>query len=122
MVVRLIRHLISSGTIGTTPSKRGNKPKISRNFLKLVGLHINMEQVDVHGEMSKNQIKATLTAATLDTPHQGGFSDKYVWQEVCRLFADVLVPTGIVQSEDIRWMWVTYEKMRQWYQDHKVTF
>ena len=82
--------------------------KIGTKFLKLVTLNVNMEQVGVHGKMSTNHIKPTLTTATLDTPHQGKFNGKYAWQEVRRLHADILVPTGIVQSEDTRWQWVTY--------------
>ena len=34
VAVRTIRHLMVSGEIGTTPSKRGKRPKISREFLK----------------------------------------------------------------------------------------
>ena len=33
---------------------------------------------------------------------------------------DIFIPSGIVQNEDIRWQWVTYEKVKQFYQDHKV--
>ena len=62
----------------------------------------------------------TLTAATLDTVHEGKFNDEYAWREVRRIHADILVPTGIVQAEDIRWQWVTYEKVAQFYQDHQV--
>lgn len=62
-----------------------------------------MEQTGVSGEMSTNQINVTLTAAALYTPHKGKFNDDYAWQEVWRLHADILIPTGIVQSEDIRW-------------------
>ena len=76
---------MASGKIGTMPSKCGNKPKISRKFLKLVALHVQVEQVGVHGEISTNQIKATLTTTTFDTPHQEKFNDKYTWQEVHRL-------------------------------------
>ena len=43
LAVRTIRHLVASDEIGTTPSKLGNKSKISRKFLKLVTLHVNME-------------------------------------------------------------------------------
>ena len=75
----------------------------------------------MHGEMSVAQIKATITAATLDTVHEGKFNDDYAWQQVRRIHTDILVPTGIVQSEDIRWQWVTYEEVKQFYQDHKVS-
>ena len=52
--------------------------------------------------MSIAHIKATLTAAALDTVHEGKFNNKYVWMQVRRIHADILVPTGIVQAEDIR--------------------
>ena len=71
--VRTIQRLVKNEQIGVTPNKRGVKHKISREFLRLAALHINMEQVGVHGEMSTAQINATLTAATLDTVHEGKF-------------------------------------------------
>ena len=120
LAVRTVQCLVAKNQIGVTPEKKGRKPIISRSFLKLVALHVNMEQVGVHGEMSVAQIKATITAATLDTIHQGKFNDKYAWEQVRRIHANILVPSGIVQSEDIRWQWVTYEKVKQFYGDHKV--
>jgi len=117
--LRTIQRLVKQEQIGITPCKKGVKPKISRDFLRLAAIHINMEQVGVHGEMSTAQINATLTAATLDTVHEGKFNDEYAWREVRRIHADILVPTGIVQAEDIRWQWVTYEKVKQFYQDHQ---
>ena len=60
-------------------------------------------------------------AATLDTVHEGKFNDEYAWREVQHIHADIFVPTGIVQAEDIRWQWITYEKVKQFYQDHKVS-
>ena len=119
--VRTVQRLVAKEQVGVTPQKRGPKPKISREFIHLVALHINMEQIGVHGEMSTAQIKATLTAATLDTVHEGKFNDEYAWMQVRRIHADILVPTGIVQAEDIRWQWVTYEKVAQFYQDHRVS-
>ena len=119
--VRTVARLVNKGTIGNTPEKRGKKPAISRAFLKLVACHVNMEQVGVHGEMSVSQIKATLTAATLETVHQGTFNYEYAWEQVRRIHADILVPAGIVQSEEIRWQWVTYEKVKQFYDDHQVS-
>ena len=101
--VRTVQCLVAKGQIGSTPEKRGAKPAISRSFLKLVAVHVNMEQVGVHGEMSVTQIKATLVAATLDTAHEGKFTDEFAWKQVRRIHADILVPTGIVQAEDIRW-------------------
>ena len=43
LVVWNIRRLFVSSAIGITPSKCGNKPKTSRNFLKLTVIHINMD-------------------------------------------------------------------------------
>ena len=54
----LQQHLVAKGQIGSTPEKRGAKPEISRSFLKLVALHVNMEQVGVHGKMSVLKIFA----------------------------------------------------------------
>ena len=60
---------MESGTIGTTPSKRDIPPKISHDVLKLVALNVNIKQVGVHGNMSTNQAKVTITTAALDTAH-----------------------------------------------------
>ena len=109
--VRTVQRLVAKGQIGSTPEKRGAKPAISRSFLKLVALHVNMEQVGVHGEMSVAQIKATLTTATFDTVHEGKFNAEYAWEQVRRIHADIFVPTGIVQAGDICWQWVTFEKV-----------
>ena len=98
-------------SIGSTPEKRGAKSAISRSFLKLVALHVNMEQVGAHGEMSVAQIKATLTTATFDTVHEGKFNAEYAWEQVRRIHADIFVPTGIVQAGEIRWQWVTFERV-----------
>ena len=58
-----------SGAIGKAPRKRDNKSKTIRDFLKLIALHVSMEQVGVHGRMSTNRIKVTVTVSTLDTSH-----------------------------------------------------
>ena len=67
------------------------------------------------------QIKATLIAAMLDTVNEGKFNNEYVWMQVRRIHAAILVPTGIVQTEDIHWQWVTYYTVAQFYQDHRVS-
>ena len=112
--------LVAKKQVVVTPVKKGRKAVSSRSFLKLVALHVNIEQVDNHGEMSVAQIRATLTAATLDTIHEGQFNNDYAWRQVRKIHVNILMPTGIVQSEDIRWPWVTYEKVKQFYVDHKV--
>ena len=66
------------------------------------------------------QIKATLIAAMLDTVNEGKFNNEYVWMQVRRIHAAILVPTGIVQAEDICWQWVMYE-VAQLYQDYRVS-
>ena len=66
-------------------------------------------------------IKATMTAATLGTVHEGSFNNMYAWEKVRELHAEDLVPTGLVMSEDIRWQWVTHEKMVEFYEMHKVS-
>ena len=60
--VQTIQRLVAKRQIGSTPEKRGAK---------------NMEQVSIHGKMSVAQIKATLTAATLDAVHEGKFNNEY---------------------------------------------
>ena len=121
LAVRTIQRLVANRQVGVTPKKKGPKPKISRDFLQLIATHLNMEQVGVHGEMSVAQIKALLTAATLDTPHEGKFNTEWAWHEVRRIHADILVPSGLIQAEDIRWQWTTYEKTEDFLRSYKVS-
>lgn len=80
LVMQTVHWLVAKKQVGFIPQKRGPKHKISQEFIRLVAvaLHINMEQIGVHDEMSTAQIKATLTAATLDTVHDGKFNDEYI--------------------------------------------
>ena len=78
IAVRTVQRLVAQNKVGVTPEKKGRKAVISRAFLKLVALHVNMEQVGVHGEMSVAQIRATLTAATLETVHENEGARKTV--------------------------------------------
>ena len=119
--VRTVFRAVQSGTIGTTPKKKGRAARISRDFFALIAKHLNMEQIGARGEMDVAAIKATMTAATLGTVHEVSFNNKYAWEKVRELHAEELVPTGLVMSEDIRWQWVTFEKMVDFYVIHKVS-
>ena len=120
LAVQTIQQLVAKEKVGVTPQKRGPKHKISWEFIHLVALHINMEQMGVHGEMLTVQTKVTLTTAMLNTFHKGKFNNEYMWIQVLHIRTDILVPTGIVQTEDIFWQWVVYKKVAQFYQDHRV--
>ena len=73
---------MASGKNGMTPVKKGIKARTSRNFFRLVFLHANMEQVGDRSKMDTTNIKATLTASTLDTVYGGIFNNVYMWQQV----------------------------------------
>ena len=119
--VRTVQHLVMKGEIASSPIKRGKKPVISRNLMKLIALHVSMEQVGDSGELSTAQIKATISATMMDTVHDEGHDLEHIWQEIRRLHADVLVPTGMISTEDSRWQYVTYEKMSIFYDDYGVS-
>ena len=119
--VRTVQHLVMKGEIGSSPVKRGNKPAISRNLMKLIALHVSMEQVGDSGELSTAQIKATISATMMDTVHDEDHNLEYIWQEIRRLHADILVPTGMISTEDSRWQFVTHEKMNIFYNDYGVS-
>lgn len=122
LTVRTVRRAVEQGRIGTSPQKKGAKPKISRDFLRLVALHANMEQVGPRGEMNASEIKGVLVGSVLETEHENQFNYDWAWEECRRLNADILIPTGVKQAEDIRWIWVTYEKLNQYLTDKKVRF
>ena len=115
-----VRRAVANGKVGVSPKKKGRKANISRDFLKLVALHVNMEQVGPRGELDAAAIQAVMLAATIGTVHEEQYNHKYAWETCRRENADILVPTGVVESEDIRWTWVTYEKLSQWFDDYKV--
>ena len=108
------------GSVGVSPAKKGPKTKICREFLALVALHVNMEQVGPRGEMDSQQIRATMLAAMIGTEHEKAFNTKYAWTTCQQEHADILMPTGVRKAEDIRWMWVTWENLNQWFDDVKV--
>ena len=82
--VRTVQHLVMNGQIASSPIKRGKKPVISRNLMRLIALHVSMEQVGDSGELSTAQIKATISAAMMDTVHDKDHNLDYVWQEIRR--------------------------------------
>ena len=112
---------IRAGEVGTSPHKKGHKAKIDRDFLRLVALHMNMEQVGTRGELDAQEIVAVMLAACLGTVHEDKFNTKYAWETCRRENADILIPTGVKEIEDIRWQWVTYEKLDQWFTDKRVS-
>ena len=113
---------IEKGRVGKSPAKKGRQQSISRNLLRLVALHANMEQVGPRGEMDSNEIKAMMQASTLDTALDGTYNLEYAWEQCRKENAEILIPTGAVQSEDIRWKWVTWEKLNQSFCDMKVSY
>ena len=65
-----VQNAVLDGKVGRLPKKKGPSAKISREFLELVALHTNMEQVCERGEMDAAAIKGTMIAAIMDTPHE----------------------------------------------------
>ena len=120
LTITTVYRAVRNGTVGSSPKKKGRNATISRDFLKLVALHVNMEQVGPRGELDSAAIHAVMLAATLGTVHEDRYNQKYAWETCRRENADILIPTGVVQSEDIRWMWVTWEKLNQWFTDYRV--
>ena len=57
----------------------------------------------------------------MDTMHDEDHDFEYIWQEIRRLHADILVPTGMISIEDSRWQFVTHEKMNIFYNDYGVS-
>ena len=119
--ISTVARAVRNGQVGVPPQKKGKAPKISRDFLRLVALHTNMEQVGDQGELDTAQIKATMMAATMNTIHDGDFNLQYAWEQVRKENCDIMIPTGVKQAEDIRWKWVTYEKAKQFFDDLKVS-
>ena len=115
LALSTVRNAVSDGKVGCSPLKKGPSAKISREFLELVALHTNMEQVCERGEMDAAAIKGTMIAAIMDTPHEKKFNYDYAWEECRRLNADIMVPVSAKETEDIRWQWVTFENMRDFY-------
>ena len=85
-----------------------------------MAIRTNMEQVGNRGELDASQFQATMLAASMGTVHDGKFNNKYAWETCRRENADIMIPTGVVQLEDIHWQWVTHEKLNQFITNLKV--
>ena len=109
------------GLIDVSMQKKGPSTKICREFLSLVVLRVNMEQVGARGEMDSQKFRATMLAAMIGTEHEKSFNTKYAWETCRREHADILQPTGVRQAEDIRWMWGKFENLNQWFNDVKAS-
>ena len=114
-----LKRAMSKGIIGESPKKKGKPAKIDRDYLRLVALHANMEQIGTRGEVGPVELKATMMAGVMNTVHEGTFSAQYAWDMVRKENADILVPKGMMGSEDIRWQWVTYENLNLWFTGYK---
>jgi hypothetical protein len=115
-----VKRYVSQGLIDTTPLKKGKTPEISRNWMKLVAVHINMCQVLTVGESDIGTIKATMAASLIGTEWEGEFKMEYAWETIWHEHAETLVPAGHRAADDIRWHWVTHGKIEQFFDDIKV--
>ena len=82
------------------PSKRAPEQRFRQEFVCLVILHISIEFLRVHDNILTAHIKAPITTITLSTVYEGTFNNKYVWMQVRHIHTDILVPTGIMQTEN----------------------
>ena len=108
--------------IGCSPNKKGRKEKIDRDFVRLVALHANMEQVGVSGKKGSVDLKEIFKARILGTEHEGTLNVNYFGETVRRVHSDIMVPQGTIVSEDIRWQWVTHENLYLWFSDMKRVY
>ena len=113
---------VDKGMIGCSPKKKGRKEKIDRDFVRLVALHANMEQVGVSGEKNSADLKAIVEASILGTEHEGTFNVNYFWETVQCAHANIMVPQCTIVSKDIRWQWVTHENLDLWLLDMKRVY
>jgi hypothetical protein len=88
--------------------------------MRLVAVHINICQVSTVGEADIQTIKATMAASLIGTEWEGEFNMEYAWETIQREHAETLVPAGHRAADDIRWHWVTYGNIEQFFEDIKV--
>eukprot|EP00956_Cyclotella_meneghiniana_P019141 scaffold32561_cov32-Cyclotella_meneghiniana.AAC.2 len=119
LAVSTLRRAVKDGNFGVSPKKKGRSARVSRNWMELVAVHINVTQVSTVGEADIATIKATIRASVMGTEHDGSFNLTHAWREIRRLNADTLVPSGHLGAEDIRWSWCTLDNIKQ-HQDHYI--
>jgi hypothetical protein len=56
---------------------KGKSAEISREWVELVAIHINMCQVSTVGEADVAEIKATMQTSVIGTDYEAKYSDAY---------------------------------------------
>ena len=101
-----------------SPLKKGPKPRIPENFLKLVATHAEVCQMG-DGELKGRDIKRLVGASILGTRHEGSFKPESVWRKVRREYPEALQAAGRQSLDDSRAQWTTHDNLDQWFNDAK---
>lgn len=117
-----VKRYVKLGLVNSTPLKKGKTPEISRNWMELIAVHINICQVSTIGELDIHTMKATMAASLLGTEWEDAFNMDYAWETIRREHAKTLIPAGRRAADDIRWHWVTYGNVAQFFEDVKVSY
>ena len=113
-----LQRAVKCGSIGKSPVKKGKEAKIDHDYLWLVAIHAHMEQVGTRGDgVGPIELQAVMMTGVLKTVHKGSFNQNYAWRMVWKENSNILVPHGMMNTEDICWQWVTYENLDQWFSD-----
>jgi hypothetical protein len=67
LLLRTVGRAISNGRVVLSPLAKGKSAEISREWVELVAIHINMCQVSTVGEADVAEIKATMQASVIGT-------------------------------------------------------
>lgn len=119
--IRTVCRNITNGNIGKTALSKGKTLEIPRKFLELVALHSSMSQVSVTGKLNSSQLRAVMEASTIGTVHEDSWNTNFLCMAVSKEHADTMIPVGVQQSDDIRWMWCTFQKINKWCTNFKVS-
>ena len=112
LAVSTVRRYVDKGNYGCSPKKKGKSPEVSREWKELVAVHINVTQASTVGEADGAAIKGAIRASVMGTEYEGKFNLKKAWEDIRRLHADTLVPSGHLAADDIRYQWCTLTNIK----------
>jgi hypothetical protein len=110
---------ISKGLVGSSPLKKGYKPRVPDTLLELMRVHISMCQVSGLHEAKSQTIKAMIGAAILGSRFENEFTVEWIYEKLRHKFPNVIVPSRELDIEDRRASWTTYPNINLWFDGAK---
>lgn len=82
-------------------------------------LHIKLQQPSRSKQAIPMDIKAAMMVLVKDTEYEGTFNIEAAWTRLRELYPEELAPSKLLTTENIRADWTTYDKLDDWFTQHK---